>query len=381
VLEQELAFPESRGATVVGAVVTNDLDADDYNALIGRTAKNYHNAKLGGKITEPARPKKNKPNQEVPRGGWIEPDPFAGTNAVTEATLDIAGREDPDYIIVSGGDWASGVGIARTNPSTAILAINAPAPCLDENGRADPTRECANEDARAPGNYRTIEFAVEEGAYLAGVVAARESRGQPLGIIAGALDCLECDRYVTGFITGARSVEPDIEIVLQYLADDEVAGFGDEASAKTYAETFIEVYQPGVLLPVGRGAVMGMVEAACEAEIKVIGAGVDVSAERPDFRQSCVVASIVPDVARAVEESLYLWSTPSEAGDQIVTYDLAQGGIRLTDEWFSSPTKRVDTNEFFDTAKLAIETDQVDACPDGCGVFAPEPETEEALAS
>ena len=232
--ERELPFATNRGPTLVSAIITNSLDDADYNALVTRTARAYINTKLGGKIAPPVEPKKNsKKKQQAtpPRGGLITMDPLEGTDAVTDATLDVAGSSDPDVIIVSGGDWRSNVGIARRNPSTAILDINAPGPCLDEDGRSDDTGECVGSVDSAPGNYGATEFAVEEGAYLAGVVAARESRGQPLGIIAGALDCLECDRYVTGFITGARSVEPEVEIKLEYLADDEVAGFSDAASA------------------------------------------------------------------------------------------------------------------------------------------------------
>lgn len=367
-------FPNDMGETLVSAVVANTLDGEDYNTRLATTAKNYHVAKLGGKPRTPAQPKKENPDKQPPRGGWLE-SVRESTDAVTQAALDVIGEEAPNVLIISGGDWTSNLGIARSNPATTILDINAPAPCVDESGRADPTAECAVETSAAPGNYNAVEFAVEEGAYLAGVVAARESRGRSLGIISGAPDCLECDRYITGFINGARSVEPEIEIELAYLADDEVAGFSDDASAKTYAEAFIEVFQPGVLLPVGRGATMGMVEAACEAGVKVIGAGVDVSAERPDFRQSCVMASIVPDVARAVEEGLYYFSTGE--GPTVITYDLAGGGLSVTDEWRVSPTKRVDTNDFFDAAELAILTDQVEPCPDGCGAFVPQPEAED----
>ncbi|MEX1336509.1 MAG: BMP family ABC transporter substrate-binding protein [Candidatus Limnocylindrales bacterium] len=375
--EEQLVFAESMPSTL-GAVVTNALDPGNYNALVTGTAKSYHSERLGGRDKPPVEPKKNA-NKQPPPGGWIERGPVEGTDTVTQAALSLAGEESPNLMLVSGGDWTANVGIARLNPSTTILDLNAPTPCLDESGRADASAECIAGAEAAPGNYRAIEFAVEEGAYLAGVIAARESRGMPLGIISGALDCLECDRYVTGFINGARSVEPEIEIELAYLADDEVAGFGDGASAKTYAEAFIEVYQPGVLLPIGRGATMGMVEAACEADVKVIGAGIDISAERPDFRQSCVMTSIVPDVARAVEEGMYYFSTGG--GPPVITYDLSGGGVTMTEEWFVSPTKRVDTNEFFDAAKLAIQTDQVEPCPDGCGVFAPEPDAEDVAVA
>lgn len=378
--EREIQFPEEMGSTLVTAVVTNSLDDAGLNELITQTAKSYHSDgdRLGGKGSAPVQPKKNKPDKAVPRGGFINPGSFEGTDAVTGAVIDITGESEPNLVIVSGGDWKSNVGIARSKSGSTILEINGPGACVDADGRADATGECAGEASVIPGNYGAMEFAVEEGAYLAGVVAARESRGQPLGIIAGAPDCLECDRYVTGFINGARSVEPGIDIELAYQADEEIAGFSDKATARTYAETFIDVYQPSVLLPVGRGATMGMVEAACEAGVKVIGTGSDISAVAPQYRRTCVMASIVPDVARAVEEAMYLFS--SGQNPPLITYDLAEGGITVTDEWRTSPTKRVDTNEFYDEAELAILTGQVEACPDGCGMFPPDLAVEE-LAS
>lgn len=364
-------FPNELGETLVTLVITNALDDSDTNAVIERTARRYQEA-LGGKTTEPEVPKKNA-KKETPRGGFKAFPPFADTTQVTQAVLDSIGRFEPSLVLVSGGDWKANVGIARANSSAFIIDINQPEACLTEAGQPDLTGECLG-GSNTPGNYGAIEFAVEEGAYLAGVVAARESRGQPLGIISGSTDCLECDRYVTGFINGARSVEPEIDIQLSYLADDEVSGFGDPASAKTYTEAFLDVYQPGVLLPVGRAATMGMLEAACEAGVTVIGAGIDISSERPDL--DCVVlASITTDTERAVEEAMFLRSTGENP--PLIRYDLEGGGVAVTDEWRLSSTKRVDTNDFYDAAEIAILTDQVDPCPDGCGRFIREPESEE----
>ena len=199
----------------------------------------------------------------------------------------------------------------------------------------------------------------------------------PLAIISGSAECLECDRYVTGFTNGARSVDSAIEIKLAYLANDEISGFSDEASAKTFTEAFVDIHEPGVLLPVGRAATMGMVEAACEAGVMVIGAGIDISAERPDLA-TCVMASVTADTARAVEEAMFLYSTGEMP--PVITFDLALGGVSMTDEWRFAATKRVDTNDFYAAAENAILTGQADACPDGCGTFIREPEAEEPAA-
>ena len=89
-----------------------------------------------------------------------------------------------------------------------------------------------------PFNYTAVEYAVEDAAFLAGVVAARLSKSS-LGVISGYEGCPECERYVAGFINGARSVEPDIEIETAYLADGEIEGFGDAANAKTFEPALI----------------------------------------------------------------------------------------------------------------------------------------------
>lgn len=351
-------FPTEIGPALVTAVLTNSLDASEMNELVTNTVKSYHNAGLGGKVKKPASPKKDD-DKEVPRGGLYTFDPFDDTTAVTRRALDLAGGFNPNLMVISGGEWQANVGIARANSGTVIVDLHQPASCLSENGQPDATGECVG---AVPSNYSAVDFAVEEGAYLAGVVAARESRDQPLGIISGYAGCVECERYVTGFVNGALSVAPDIEIIRAYLADDEVSGFGDEASAKTYAEAFLDVYQPSVLMPVGRATNMGMVEAACEAGVMVIGTGVDIGTQRPDL--DCVMASITTDTKRAIEEAMFFFSTGENT--PLTRYDINNGGVSVTDEWRLATTKRVDTNDFYLEAETALRTGQVLPCPDGC---------------
>lgn len=368
-------FPNDVSAELLTAVLNNDLDDADVNSLVLRTTRNYHGNVLGGKTDPPAQPKKDA-KTEPPRGGFMTFEPFANTAAVTQAALDLVGGKSPDLVVIHGGDWKANTGIARQNPDTTIIDLNAPAPCLDANGQPDTSGACTG---ATPGNYAAMEFAVEEGAFLAGVVAARESRGGALGIISGSSDCLECDRYVTGFINGARSVEPEIEIHLDYISDDEVGGFSDEASARTYTQAFLDVYQPTVLLPVGRGATMGMIEAACQAGVQVIGAGIDISAERPDLGRECVMASITADVSRAIEEAMFFFT--SGGNPPVTTFDLQGGGITVTDEWRTATATRVDTNEFYTEAEIAVRSGQVEPCPDGCGVFPPGTVSEDVAAA
>ena len=51
----------------------------------------------------------------------------------------------------------------------------------------------------------------------------------------------------------------------------------------------------------------------------------------------------------------------------LTTYDLANGGVALTDEWSRIATLPVDTDEFYQEADRLIRTGEIEACPDGCG--------------
>ncbi len=358
-LPTDTRFPEEFGATLLTSVVTNALDDEATNALVEKTVREYH-AKLGGRDRDAAaKPKKNK---EQPVGGMLAIPPLPDTDRVTQAVLDVTGKFRPDLVVVSGGDGQTNAGIARSSENSVIVDLGQPLPCVTSTGQPDPSGECAGSAFAIPFSYAAVEYAVEDAAYLAGVVAARLSRDS-IGVISGYEGCRECERYVQGFINGARSVEPEIVIETAYLANDEVGGFSDGESAKTFTEAFLDVYQPDVLLPVGRAATPGMIEAACDAGVYAIGTGWDVRATRPNL--DCVMASVTKDVERGITDAMYLFS--SGQNRPVMTYDLANGGVALTDEWSRIATLPVDTDEFYQEADRMIRTGEIEACPDECG--------------
>jgi len=343
--------PDPFGATLRTTVITNALDHAPTNELIEQTAHDFHVDELGGKANSS---KKN---------GWFPVVPQPSTDGVTESVLDASQRKN-HLIIISGGDGQVDVGIAGNFQSTVFVDLGQQRPCVTESGQADPSGTCDGGVAGIPLNYSAVDFAVEDGAYLTGVLGAAASHDGRLGIISGTAECNRCNRYIQGFVTGARSVDPDIDIELAYLADDEVAGFGDPVSAKTFTEAFIDVYQPDVLLPVGRGATTGMIEAACESgDVLVVGTDIDVSAAHPDLAE-CLLTSVTTDIATAVRESMHAFANglmPPE-----VVYDLVNDRVAVTDEW-KKRTLPVDTRERYKDAETGILTGQIDTCPLDCG--------------
>ena len=361
-------FPTELGDSLVGAVVTSAYDDRATNDLILKTAADYHR-EMGGRLrTAPdpnAKPKKGE--KEQPPGGWLSFPSVADAETLDQTVQDVVRNFRANYTIVSGGDGQANVSIADgATDGAAIIDLAQPAPCVTETGDADQSGVCAGDINAIPFNYTAIEFAVEDAAYLAGVVAAKASRGGRLGVVSGYPGCLECQRYVEGFSAGARAVDPDIDVVVGYLADDEASAFADSASARTYTEIFLDVYQPSVFMPVGRAVTDSMIEAACQAEseVLVVGTGSDIRSVRPDLE--CVMLSVTRDLPRAIEEALFQFSKGES--QRVMTYDWANGGVGITDDWRERVAGLpVDTNEIYAAAEEAIRSGSVEACPRGCG--------------
>jgi basic membrane lipoprotein Med (substrate-binding protein (PBP1-ABC) superfamily) len=346
--------PRQIGPDLQTSVVTNALDDARTNELIESTARAFH-LKLGGKASGKG-------------SGWRPEPPQPGTDGVVEALLTVsrdlhtASRERPSVVIVSGGDGQATVGVARNSEATVFIDLGQGLPCVTEDGQPDPSGTCAGGEGGIPFNYTAVDFAVEDGAYLAGLLAAAASRNDRIGIISGAAECAECNRYIRGFMNGARSIEPDIGIELAYLADNETDGFSDAASAQTFTRAFLDVHQPDVLLPIGRGTSRAMIEAVCEAgDVLAIGTGSDVATSDPDLAQ-CVLTSVSKDVAEAVQETMYAFAQGTTL--RTVSYGLADGRVSVAWPRQSLP---VDTAERYKEAETGILTGQIDTCPGDCG--------------
>jgi len=337
-----------RGVTT--AVIRNALTDSNINAVIEETAKFAHR-EIGGRVGGK-------------KDGFLSvtlPDPAS----VSIAAGDLA-QEDFHVAVISGGDSLSTVGIASANPTTVFLDIDQALPCVTKDGIPDPSGTCAGGRFAIPQNYTAVDFAVDQPAYLAGVIAAAASRDDMIGIISGMPGCEECNRYIEGFQLGAQSVKPEIGVELAYLADEGAeAAFGDPAAAKTFAKAFIDVYEPDVLLPVTGSSSRGIIEAACEAGIFAVGTELDMSAVYPDLEE-CLLSSITKDIGYAVRESVFGFA--NEDLGPLWELGLDDGHVAVTDEWTRLPGLPVDLTERYENAEQAILTGQVDTCPTACGL-------------
>lgn len=89
-------------------------------------------------------------------------------------------------------------------------------------------------------NVAGLVFAEHEGSFLVGAAAALKSQTGKIGFIGGvSIDLIK--KFEAGYIAGAKAVNPDIEIVSQYVTEPpNFDGFNDPASGKVIAQSMFE---------------------------------------------------------------------------------------------------------------------------------------------
>ena len=100
-------------------------------------------------------------------------------------------------------------------------------------------------DPPAPycANVRGMVFSEQEGSFLVGVAAALKSTTGKIGFIGGVSGIGLIEKFEAGFIAGARAVNPDIEVVSEYIT--EFPNFGGFGAPDLAREIALAMYDEG----------------------------------------------------------------------------------------------------------------------------------------
>jgi basic membrane protein A len=82
-------------------------------------------------------------------------------------------------------------------------------------------------------NVESVTFREQEGAFLSGVVAALMTKTNKLGVV-GGIKIPPVVRYVVGFEAGAKSVNPDVDVVVAYADTFDDPALGKELTLAQY---------------------------------------------------------------------------------------------------------------------------------------------------
>ncbi|MEU4765717.1 BMP family ABC transporter substrate-binding protein [Actinosynnema sp. NPDC023794] len=162
-----------------------------------------------------------------------------------------------------GFDPIIGVGFAYTE----ALKVVAPEFPDVEFGLVDSAVEGAP-------NVTPLVFAEQEGAFLAGVVAAYQSKKCHVGFV-GGVDIPLIHKFEAGYVQGAKAAAPKIVVEKKYITPaTDFTGFQDPAKGLETAKGLIEK-GADVLYPAAGASGIGVFSAVKQAGVLAIGCDAD----------------------------------------------------------------------------------------------------------
>lgn len=178
-----------------------------------------------------------------------------------------------------------------------------------------------------PGLCSDLETDAQEGAYLAGLVAARTSKTGTVGIVVSA-DDLNWNKMAGGFIAGAKAAKPEIKI---QLAQAGQAAYADAAAGKRVTDAIIAA-GADIVFGMGDGSTFGMIEAV-ETATPPPGADkvwfIDVIGDKTSLdEKNVLLTSVVWDYLPVLLEAS-VQIKGGTYGSTPGSIDLENGGIRL----------------------------------------------------
>lgn len=182
---------------------------------------------------------------------------------------------------------------------------------------------------KSGANVASVLFQEQEGSYLAGALAtlvAKDSSikgmsGKPVIGVIGGTKSVGIDKFIVGYIQGARAVDPQAEVKVAYSNN-----FGDPAIGLQMAKAMFDA-GANVVYQVAGGTGLGVIQAAKETGKFAIGVDTDQDGLAP----GSVLTSMIKRTDVAVETVVKDYAAHKFAGGKTVTLGLAQDGVGLSE--------------------------------------------------
>lgn len=200
-------------------------------------------------------------------------DNLATSDAMERGLRDIASNEEPDAII--GDAFAA---------EEAVRKVAAEFPDI-------PFAFGSGEKPQAP-NLSVFDNWLQDPAYLAGMLAGGLTESDTIGVV-GAMPIPEVNRIVNAFVQGAKETNPNATVKVSFINS-----FFDPATAKQAAQAQLDAGAD--VLFAERD---GVIAAAEEADVPVIGMMVDQREDAPGHVVTSLVWHMLPTVEAVIEQA------------------------------------------------------------------------------
>jgi basic membrane protein A len=150
-------------------------------------------------------------------------------------------------------------------------------------------------------NVADLTFKEHEGSFLVGVAAAESCQCDTIGFLGGQTGPL-IEKFEAGYTAGAKEVNPDVEVLVEYIGDDTTAFVndvkGEALSTKMYDGGAEIIYHAAGL----SGA--GLFRAAVEADKPAIGVDSDQYLTAAPEEKPLILTSMLKRVDTAVYDAI-----------------------------------------------------------------------------
>lgn len=148
----------------------------------------------------------------------------------------------------------------------------------------------------APANAAGINFQEDEGGFLAGALAGMMTKSNVVGVV-GGMEIPPVQRYVNGFINGAKYVNPNVEVKSVFTSAFDNPREGSDEAEKMIAEKADVIF--------GAGGLTGSGGIAYAAQNKVYVIGVDQDEFRTTFASGKDADYILTSAVKRVDTGVY----------------------------------------------------------------------------
>lgn len=179
-------------------------------------------------------------------------------------------------------------------------------------------------DVEGIDNIVSVSFKENEGAFLAGVVAASMTETDKVGFV-GGMEIPVIQRFHAGFEAGVKAVNPDATVVVNYVGVFNRVDMGKSAASTMYNDDV------DVIFHAAGGTGNGVFNEAQERfdngeKVWVIGVDKDQSLE---FGDDITLTSMMKNVDNAVYEISEKTADGNFPGGEVVRLGLAEDGVGL----------------------------------------------------
>jgi basic membrane protein A len=219
-------------------------------------------------------------------------------------------------------DYASNLQLLADEDYDDVFAIgDSLAGDLEHVARGYPKRHFAIVGAIVDQpNVTSIVFREEDGAFLAGAVAALVSRSKTIAFL-GDGEGPRSQKFEAGYIAGARQIDPRVRVLVAHTGSPDDAAAGKRAAGQLFSR-----HADVIFVAAGQAGLGAFDELRSRTGGYLIGSGTDQDGLVPGKVLTSVVERVDVVVYTLAEETL---SQKTPSGQ--LSFGLSEGGIGLTD--------------------------------------------------